>query len=95
MRNYEIMYILRPELDQESIAAEIKAINAIFTDNGSKVLEVKEWGLRELAYEIDHTRKGFYVWMNVEANNESIDEFNRIVGYNEKVMRHIVVKAGE
>ena len=56
MKKYEVMFILRSNLDQDAIKAEIEAAKNIFTSNDSKVLEVKEWGLRELAYEIDHNR---------------------------------------
>ena len=91
MRKYEIMYILRSNLDQEAIKAEIEAAKNIITSNNSKVTDVKEWGLRELAYEIEHNKKGYYVVMNVEATKEAINEFNRIAGYSEKIIRHIVV----
>ena len=91
MRKYEIMYILRSNLEQEAIKAEVEAAKNIITSNNSKVLDVKEWGLRELAYEIEHNRKGYYVVMNVEATKEAINEFNRIAGYSEKIIRHIVV----
>jgi small subunit ribosomal protein S6 len=95
MRKYEVMYILRSDLDQDAIKAEVEATKAIFTSNDSKVLDVKEWGLRELAYEIQHNRKGYYVVMNVEATKEAVNEFNRIAGYSEKIIRHIVVADGE
>jgi len=95
MKKYEVMYILRSNLDQDAIKAEVAAVNNIFTSNGSNVLECKEWGLRELAYEIERNKKGYYVWMLVEANNESVSEFNRIAGYSEKIIRHIVVVDGE
>ncbi|MBR6072238.1 MAG: 30S ribosomal protein S6 [Acholeplasmatales bacterium] len=91
MRKYEIMYILRSNLDQEAIKAEVEAAKNIITSNNSKVIDVKEWGLRELAYEIEHNKKGYYVLMNVEATKEAINEFNRIAGYSEKIIRHIVV----
>jgi len=91
MKKYEIMYILRSNLEQEAIKAEIEAAKNIITSNNSKVLDVKEWGLRELAYEIEHNRKGYYVVMNVEATKEAINEFNRIAGYSEQIIRHIVV----
>ena len=91
MRKYEIMYILRSNLDQEAIKAEVEAAKNIITSNNSKVVEVKEWGLRELAYEIEHNKKGYYVVMDVEATKEAINEFNRIAGYSEKIIRHIVV----
>ncbi len=91
MKKYEIMYILRSNLDQEAIKAEVEAAKNIITSNNSKVVEVKEWGLRELAYEIEHNKKGYYVVMDVEATKEAINEFNRIAGYSEKIIRHIVV----
>ena len=95
MKKYEVMYILRSNLDAEAIKAEVEAANNLFTSNGAKVLEVKEWGFRELAYEIAGNKKGYYVWMLVEATKEAVNEFNRIAGYSEKIIRHIVVKDGE
>ncbi len=95
MKKYEVMYILRSNLDAEAIKAEIEAAKNIFTSNGSTVLECKEWGLRELAYEIEHNKKGYYVWMLVDATVEAVNEFNRIAGYSEKIIRHIVVVDGE
>ena len=49
MKKYEVMYIIRANLDQEAIKAEVANVSNIFTTNDSKVLECKEWGLRELA----------------------------------------------
>lgn len=95
MNKYEIMFIIRANLEQEATKAEIANVNTIFTNNDSKVLECKEWGLRELAYEIEHSRKGYYVLMTVEATPKAITEFNRIAGYNENIIRHIVIAAGE
>ena len=95
MKKYEVMFILRSNLEHEAIKGEVENVKKIFNDHASNVLECKEWGLRELAYEIEHMRKGYYVWMLVEANNEAIAEFNRVIGYNENVIRHIVVKDGE
>lgn len=95
MNKYEIMFIVRANLEQEATKAEIANVNTIFTNNDSKVLECKEWGLRELAYEIEHSRKGYYVLMTVEATPKAITEFNRIAGYNENIIRHIVIAAGE
>lgn len=92
MKKYEVMYILNPSLDSEALAKAVASINAIFTSNDSKVLEVKEMGLKDMAYEIQKNRKGYYVWTLVEANNQALTEFDRIAGYDEKVLRHIVVK---
>lgn len=95
MKKYEVMYILRSNLDQEAIKGEVAKVNEVFTNNGAKVLEVKEWGLRELAYEIQKSRKGYYVWMLVEADPAAVAEFDRVAGYSETLIRHIVVVDGE
>ena len=59
--------------------------------NGAKVLEAKEWGFRELAYEIDHNKRGYYVWLLVEAPVQAVNEFKRVARINEDVIRDIVV----
>ncbi len=91
MKKYEVMYIIRPSVEEEARKALIEEINKVFSDNGSTVTEVKEWGLRELAYEIDKEKKGYYVLLNVEATVEAVNEFTRVANINESVIRHIVV----
>ena len=85
--------ILRANLDEEGIKNVIAELSDAFTSNDSTVLECKELGLKDLAYEINHMRKGYYVLLNVEATAEACNEFTRRANINENVMRHIVVKA--
>ena len=66
-------------------------INQVFVKCASVVSEVKEWGLRELAYEIDGETKGYYVLLNVEATPEAVAEFDRVANIKETVIRHIVI----
>ena len=93
MKKNEVMYIIRPNVDEEGRKAVIEEINEVFTKNASTVTEVKEWGLRELAYEIDGETKGYYVLVNVEATTEAVKEFERKSNIEEKIIRHIVVLA--
>lgn len=95
MRTYEVMYIIRPTVEAEQVKVLINTFNEVFTNFQSEVVEKKEMGLKDLAYEIDHHKKGYYVWLKVHANNEAIAEFNRIVRITEDVIRYIVVKEGE
>jgi len=95
MKKYEIMFILRSNLEAEAVKAEIENAKNIITSNGSKVTNVNEWGFRELAYEIAGNKKGYYVVMNVEATKEAVSEFNRIAGYSETIIRHIIIVEGE
>ena len=91
MKKYEVMYIIRPNVDEEGKKSIIEEINQVFVKCASVVSEVKEWGLRELAYEIDGETKGYYVLLNVEATPEAIKEFDRVANIKETVIRHIVI----
>jgi len=92
MKNYEIMYVVRPNLEGDARKEVVESFAGIFPKMGSEVAEVKEWGMRDLAYEINDFRKGFYVVMNVNATVEAIDEFNRLARISEDIIRDIVVK---
>jgi small subunit ribosomal protein S6 len=91
MKKYEVMYIVRPNLDEEAVKAVNEEMKAAFTSTGSEVLECKDFGMKELAYEIEHETRGLYVWLNVLASGDSCKEFERRANINENVIRHIVV----
>lgn len=94
-KKYEVMYIIRPNVEGEQVKSVIERINSIFTSNNSDIVQLKEIGLKDLAYEIDHFRKGYYVWLLVDATVEAVQEFNRLIRINEQVIRYIIVKEGE
>ncbi len=91
MKKYEVMYIIRPEVDEEGRKAVIDEINNVFTGLNSTVEKVTEMGVRELAYEISKCTKGFYVLLNVTATPEAVKEFDRVANIKETVIRHICV----
>ena len=92
MKKYEIMFIVRPTLTEEEIKNVAKKFETILTDNGAKVTNTKDMGQRELAYEIKKFKTGYYFLYIVEANSDAINEFDRVVRINEKVIRHLIVK---
>ncbi|HHV33743.1 MAG TPA: 30S ribosomal protein S6 [Acholeplasma sp.] len=92
MKKYEIMYIVKPDVESERLNNVIERLSKTITDFDSTILEHKEMGLKELAYEIQHYRKGYYIWQSVEATNEAVAEFNRIARITEDVIRFIVLK---
>lgn len=92
MRKYEIMYILRADLDEAQRKDVMDKLAKIITDNGGKVEETSEaMGLRELAYPIKEQSKGYYVVLKVSMDNKAINEFNRLVRINPSVLRHLIV----
>lgn len=95
MRKYEIMYIIHPSLDEAQSKEIISKYDGVITADGSKVLETKDWGLRDLAYEIKKVNKGHYMILKVEASNEAISEFERLALIDNHIIRHIVIKEEE
>ena len=91
MKKYEVMYIIRPELDEDAKKALVEEINNVFVNKASRVEKVDEWGLRDLAYEIKGCTKGYYVVLNVNATPEAIDEFTRVANIKENIIRYIAV----
>lgn len=92
MKKYEIMYIVKPDVEAEVLNNIIERLSKTITDFDSTIIEHKEMGLKELAYEIQHYNKGYYIWQSVEATHEAVAEFNRIARITENVIRFIVLK---
>ncbi|MDD3126288.1 MAG: 30S ribosomal protein S6 [Candidatus Izemoplasmatales bacterium] len=95
MRKYDVMYIIRPTIEAEARKALIEELNAILTSRGATDLVVNEWGTRELAYEIKDFKKGYYVVLTCQASVEGLNEFDRVAGIKEDVLRHIIVSREE
>jgi small subunit ribosomal protein S6 len=95
MRKYEIMYIIRPNIEEEAKKALTERFSTILTENGAEVAEAKEWGKRRLAYEINDFRDGYYQLVKVNATPAAVEEFSRLAKINEDILRHIVIKEEE
>ncbi|WP_053217733.1 30S ribosomal protein S6 [Virgibacillus senegalensis] len=92
MRNYEIMYIVRPDIEEEAQTALIERFNKILTDNGAEIDKVDEKGKKRLAYEINNYRDGYYVLINFKGDENAINEFDRQAKYSDDIIRHIAVR---
>lgn len=92
MNKYELMFIINPNLAKEEITKVISDVEKVFPNLGGKVTDIKERGFKDLAYEINKLRKGYYVELKVEANGEIIKEFERVCRINDNIIRFISVK---
>lgn len=89
---YEILFIVRPDLEEKSIKDVFKKFEKALADNEAKVLSSKELGQKELAYEINDHKTGYYFLINVESDANAISEFDRLANISEEIIRHIIVK---
>ncbi len=92
MTKYEIMYIIRPDIEEEAHNALLERFNKILTDNGAEIAKVDELGKRRFAYEINDYRDGFYVVINFAGNQEAVSEFDRQAKFSDDILRHLVVR---
>src|SRR5690625_180036 len=92
MRNYEIMYIIRPDVEEENKTEIVERFNSILTDNGAEITNVDEKGKKRFAYEIDDYRDGFYVVVNFKSDDQEINEFDRLAKFSDDIIRHIIVR---
>ena len=70
MNQYEVLYIIVPELDEEATRASIEKFKGIVESNGAEVVAIDEWGKRRLAYPIDYKTEGTYVLMSFTSAPE-------------------------
>jgi small subunit ribosomal protein S6 len=90
MRNYELVCIVQPELDETAFKGVIERVSNWVTETGGTVDKVDVWGRRRLAYQIHKQREGQYVLLNVTLDPKSTSELERNIRYLETVLRHML-----
>ena len=94
MFKYELMFIVKPDLEEANIKKVGEEMKALVESNGAKVVDYKEMGQKELAYEINGYKNGYYFLIVIESNDDkAINEFSRVSLINENIIRNLVVKA--
>lgn len=89
MKKYEIIYILKADLDEGARKDEIAKLQNIIESEKGKVTDTKEWGVRDFAYPIKEQSKGYYVILKVNAENP-LKEFPRVAKLDANVLRHLI-----
>lgn len=93
MSNYEILYVIRPNIEESAKEELVARFDAILTENGASISESKLWGKRRLAYEIQDFQEGIYHIVKLSAADAvAINEFDRLAKINTDILRHIIVK---
>jgi len=92
---YELMYIVRPELDEEAVQQAIDRVNQLVESNGGQVRRVTPWGKRRLSFTVKDQREGYYVVADVELERARIQEIERLLKISDTVFRHMLVRQPE
>ena len=95
MAFYESVLIARQDLGASQVSSLVSNLSETLKANGGEVVRVDNWGLKNLAYRIKKNRKGHYVVLNISAPAAAIAEYERIMRFNEDVIRYMTVKVDE
>ena len=91
MKQYETMYIIKSNLDDEARKALVEQMHGIITEHGGTIDNVDDWGMKEFAYEIDKMTKGYYVVVTYTVGVEGLNEFDRLMRINSDIVRLMTI----
>jgi small subunit ribosomal protein S6 len=95
MRRYEMVYIINPDLDTEPLKEVVAKFSDIITKLKGYVLKVNEWGKRKLAYEVKQYDKGYYVVCDFCGDPNTVNELERNLKLDDRVLKYLTVKVDE
>lgn len=91
MRLYECVIIGRQDVSSGHVEELVNEFCSIIEKDGGSIKKREYWGLRSLAYRIKKNRKGHYILLNFEANSKTLEEFERVMGLNEDILRFMTI----
>ena len=92
MNHYETVFILNPVLSDEQIKETVKKFEDFLISKGAKMISKENWGLKKLAYPIQHKKSGFYHLFEYTAPGEAINDLEVEFKRDERIMRFLSVK---
>ena len=95
MRDYEVLYIVRADLDDEKVQDVVKRVNTLIERSGGVAERTNLWGKRKLAYEVKHQKEGSYVLQDFRIDPQRIPELEAALKITEEVLRHLIVRKPE
>jgi small subunit ribosomal protein S6 len=94
-REYELIYVIRPDVADEDTDKLVEKTSGIITDAGGSILQVDVWGKRKLAYEIQKFNKGHFTRLHFLADPTAVAELERILRIDDTTLRFLTVKLSD
>lgn len=95
MRNYELVFIIRPDLEEEAYEAMIEKFTGLIQSEGGEIVKVDKWGKRRLAYEIQKLREGYYVIVYFKGEAAVANELERVLKITDSIIRQMIIRKEE
>lgn len=95
MKPYEVIFVLRPEMEEEAVATVMEKFKNLIEGRGGKITRLDKWGKRRLAYEIDKVKEGIYMILHFSGGPDIPHELDRVIKITDDVLRFIIVREDE
>ena len=92
LNNYELIYILRPDLTEDKLEAAIENVRKFITNKSGVISDLQKWGKRRLAYPIKHVGEGIYILVKFQMKPGANRELETSLRISEDVLRHLLIK---
>lgn len=89
---YELMYVVRPTVDEQSLAAVNEKVDKFIAANGGELVKREDWGKRRLAYPITKFTEGFYSVLQFNAPASAVRTLERSLQLTEEILRFLVTR---
>jgi small subunit ribosomal protein S6 len=90
MRRYELMLLLRPDLEDDKLQSAVEKVTRAIVNAGGSLSKVSPWGKRRLAYPIQHLREASYFLIHFDIEPSAVREIERGLLISEEILRHLV-----
>ena len=95
MNNFEATLLISPDLTVKKLESIEKLFEKNVKNNGGSIIAKENWGLRNLSYKINNTKKAFYSYYQMKFEGNKIDELKKNLSLNEEILRYLIIKVNQ
>lgn len=95
MREYETVYLLKPDLPPDQLTAIKDKFNHVITEAKGHVLSLGDWGKRKLAYDVQKSQYGHYIYLRYLGPEGLVNQVERLLGIEDSVMKFLTVRLSD
>ncbi len=91
VKKYELIFILQADQAESEMESRVQRVKDILADHEGEITQENHWGVRRLAYEIEHENKGNYMFLKFRSHGTAVEALDKFLRLDDKVLRHLVV----
>ena len=92
MNNFEVTLLISPDTTKNDHSKILEYFKKLVTNNDGSIIEKEDWGLRDLTYKINNSKKAFYFFYQINIAGKTIQTLKKSISQNEKIIRYLFIK---